>query len=161
MARTYTRVYRLLRLICLVQSGRQLRVRDMAQVCETSERMIYRDLQVLEAAGLPIRFDPVAGAYRSTSGVFMPPLELTHGEALALLALAEQVRGGRIPFTEPAIRAIEKIRGQMPRALADAIAPLDHHLAIDLARSADADGTQDVYDRARGDSQQAKAALPV
>jgi proteasome accessory factor B len=149
MARTYTRVHRLFRLIGLVQSGRQLRVGDMARICEISPRMIYRDLNNLEAAGFPICFDREGDTYRMSGGIFMPPLELNYAEALALLALAEQVRGGRIPFTEPAARAIEKIRGQLPRALVEEIAPLDHHMAIDLARSGEADGAQNVYECVR------------
>ncbi len=150
MGRGYTRVHRLLRLIAAIQSRRGLAARDLAQLCEVHERTVYRDLDTLGASGVPCVFDPESGGYRMAPGFFMPPVELTFQEAMAVVALLEEVGDGvQIPFLGAASRAIEKIRSQLPAAVLEAVEPTDGHVHIDLARSAGDDACRDVYDDMR------------
>lgn len=48
------RLSRLLRIINLIQSNPGIKARELAERCETSERTIYRDLEVLHAANIPV-----------------------------------------------------------------------------------------------------------
>ena len=73
-------------------------------------------------ASLATLFVDAARSGRSGFGVrrdfFLPPVQLTLDESLALAALAEHVGGQeQVPFTKAASRAISKIRGQLPSAI--------------------------------------------
>jgi predicted DNA-binding transcriptional regulator YafY len=111
MGRIYTRVHRLLRLIAAIQSKRGLNAAGLAALCQVHERTIYRDLDTLSASGVPCVFDSESGGYHVGAGFFMPPVELTFEEAMAIVALLEKVGDGdQIPFLGAATRAVEKIR---------------------------------------------------
>jgi proteasome accessory factor B len=85
---------RLFRLVLLLQSDRLPNARELAQQCEVSRRTIYRDLEVLAEAGIPVRFRPERQGYQLAKGFFLPPVALDEKEALALLVLARQWNGG-------------------------------------------------------------------
>ncbi|MBT4523677.1 MAG: HTH domain-containing protein, partial [Phycisphaerae bacterium] len=54
----YTRVHRLLEIISLVQSQRGWNAKTLAERCDTTERNIYRDINQIKEAGIPI-LEPV------------------------------------------------------------------------------------------------------
>lgn len=146
MARTYTRVHRLLRILTLIQSNTGWDARKLADECGTTERNIYRDLKMLEGAGVPCFFDPETGGYRIRGDFFMPPVELTLEESLALIALADQVGGDdQIAFTRPAAQAATKLRSQLPGAIREQVGQVDRQIEIRLARSMPPEGVADVY----------------
>lgn len=89
MGRIYTRVQRLLRLIAAIQSKHGLDAAELARLCEVHERTIYRDIDTLNASGVPCSFDAEFRGYRVASGFFMPPVELTFEEAMAIIALPQ------------------------------------------------------------------------
>jgi predicted DNA-binding transcriptional regulator YafY len=147
MARIYTRVHRLLRLIAAIQSRRDLNVAALARLCETHERTIYRDIDTLNASGIPCAYDKEKRGYRLAPGFFMPPVEFTFEEAMAIVALLEEVGDGKqIPFLGIAARAAEKLRSQLPSGVLDAFEPINDLIHIDLARSANDDSARDVYE---------------
>jgi predicted DNA-binding transcriptional regulator YafY len=74
-----SRVLRMLQL--LVSRGRWTRP-DIAAEQECSERTVYRDLQVLELAGIPVERDPDKRFYRVRQDFRFPSLPLTEEEAL-------------------------------------------------------------------------------
>lgn len=150
MGREYTRVHRLLRLIGAIQSKRGLNAGDLARLCEIHERTVYRDLDTLNASGVPCAFDPETNGYRIRGGFFMPPIELTFEEAMALVAVLEGVAGeGQLPFFSIAGRAAEKIRSQLPAAVLEALEPLDNRVRIDLPATMADESCRDVYDDIR------------
>lgn len=151
MGRAYTRVHRLLRLIAAIQSRRGLSAADLARLLGIHERTVYRDLEILNASGIPCELDPETGGYRIRRGFFMPPVELTFEEAMALVAVLEGIAGeGQLPFLGIAARAADKIRSQLPAAVLEAIEPLDEHVRINLpATMAADDSCRDVYDDIR------------
>ena len=150
MGRVYTRVHRLLRLIGAIQSRRGLNAGDLARLCEIHERTVYRDLDTLNASGVPCAFDPETNGYRIKGGFFMPPVELTFEEAMALVAVFEGVAAeGQVPFFGAAGRAAEKIRSQLPPAVLEALEPLDDHIRIDLPATMADESCRDVYDSVR------------
>ena len=108
MGRIYTRVHRLLRLIAAIQSKRGLDAVDLARLCEVHERTVYRDIDTLNASGVPCSFDNDSRGYRVAPGFFMPPVELTLEESMAIVALLEEVGDGpQMPFLGAAARAAE------------------------------------------------------
>lgn len=150
MAANYTRIHRLLKIITLIQGERGWTSRRLAEECGVSERTIFRDLKMLDAAGIPYFFDPDNKCYSIHRDFFLPPMQLTLDEALALTALAEHVGASeQVPFTQAAARAISKIRGHLPVALRQELEEIERHMTIRLAASQPSDGPNDVYERVR------------
>ncbi|MNO14914.1 Bifunctional ligase/repressor BirA [compost metagenome] len=67
-----------------LQRSKVLRAEDLADQFETSVRTIYRDIQALSEAGVPIIGAPGQG-YSLMAGYFLPPVGFTAEEAVALL----------------------------------------------------------------------------
>jgi len=142
----YSRIHRLLRILTLIQSGGGWNAHRLAEACGATVRTIYRDLNMLEAAGIPYHFDDQGGGYRVRSDFFMPPVELTLEEALAIVCLADRIgRAEQIPFLQPAARAVAKIRGQLPAGIRDRLDEVEPHVEIRLAASISPHGATDVY----------------
>jgi predicted DNA-binding transcriptional regulator YafY len=143
----YTRIHRLLRILTLIQSQRGWTAKALAIECGTVVRTIYRDMLELEGAGVPYHFDEETGGYRVRKDFFLPPVELTLDESLALLVLAGRIGAGdQVPFTRPASKAVSKVRAALPAKIRDYVDEADRHIDIHLARAASADGVQDVYE---------------
>lgn len=108
------RMDRLFAILLFLQGRRRVRARDLAQKLEVSERTIYRDVEALSEAGVPLVALPGAG-YELAEGFYLPPLVFTPAEASALSLgarlLAVQA-SGRLP--EDATRALEKILSILP-----------------------------------------------
>jgi len=85
---------RLFRLVLLLQTERFPNARELAEQCEVSRRTIYRDLDVISDAGIPVRYRPDRQGYQLDKGFFLPPTGLDEDEAVALLVLAWQWRRG-------------------------------------------------------------------
>src|SRR5688572_16594765 len=117
MASDYGRIHRLLRILTLIQGETGWTSQRLAAECGTTERTIYRDMKMLEGAGIPYFYDPETKGYRVRRDFFMPPVQLTLDETLALAALAERVgKDEQIPFTGPASTAISKVRSILPQS---------------------------------------------
>jgi len=78
------RTDRLLAIVLELQAKRRQRAADLAATFETSTRTIYRDIQALCEAGVPIVAVPGHG-YGLVEGYFLPPLRFTTDEAIMLL----------------------------------------------------------------------------
>jgi predicted DNA-binding transcriptional regulator YafY len=75
---------RLLAIVLELQSKKRRRAEDLAAMFETSKRTIYRDIQALCEAGVPIISIPGQG-YSLMQGYFLPPLSFNTEEATMLL----------------------------------------------------------------------------
>jgi predicted DNA-binding transcriptional regulator YafY len=141
----YTRVHRLFRLITQIQGSTRLNARRLAELCETSERNIYRDLKMLEGAGVPVSFDLESGGYAISRNFFLRPVDLTLEEAMAMLMLADRV-GAReqIPHAAHAGKAAEKVRAVLPRQINEMINEVMPRVFVSLAQSSN-EPTADVY----------------
>lgn len=147
MSADYGRIHRLLKILTLIQGERGWNPKRLARECQTTERSIYRDMKMLQGAGVPYAFDKQTNGYIIGGNFFMPAVSLTLEESLALIALAEHV-GGReqVPFTGPALKAISKVRCNLPRQVQRELEQLDRHVELHLAAAATGDGTEDVYE---------------
>ena len=85
---------RLFRLVLILQSERFPNARELAERCEMSRRTVYRDLEILESAGIPVRYRPERQGYQLGKGFFLQPVNIEEAEALALLVLARQWSAG-------------------------------------------------------------------
>lgn len=61
-----------------------MRAADLAEVCECSVRTVYRDIDALCQAGVPVAAMPGEG-YRLVEGYHLPPIAFTAEEAVQLL----------------------------------------------------------------------------
>lgn len=150
MPNRHHRVHRLLKIISLIQTQAGWTAQRLASECGTSTRTLYRDLNALESAGVPYLHDGTASGYHMRSDFFMPPVNLTLEEALALVALGEQVGGQeQIPLLRAGAKAVTKIRSVLPVSVRDQIGQIEQHLSIHLAQAGPHDGFADVYELVR------------
>src|SRR4051794_30050413 len=78
-------------------------------------RTIYRDLDALRDASLPVRADRGrGGGYALEKNYSLPPVNFTAREAALLLSIGTWATKMRIvPFTETVDRALDKVRGAL------------------------------------------------
>ena len=95
-------------------------------------RTIYRDLDALRAAEMPIHAERGrGGGYALDRGYSLPPVNFTAREA-ALLLLAGRflVEMRTVPFVEPLRRALDKVRAALPTAGQRDLGRLEERLAF-------------------------------
>ena len=80
--RQATRFARILRVLEMIQGRARYSVKDMAAELEVSERTIFRDLNVLELAGVPWFHDEEDQRYRVRPGYNFPALNLGDEELI-------------------------------------------------------------------------------
>lgn len=145
----YTRVHRLLRIITLVNGSSRLNAARLAEACGTTERNVYRDLKMIEAAGVPISYDREAGGYLIQRDFFLRPADFTLEEAMALVLLAKEVgQREQLPHVGQAAKAIDKLLATLPLKIRDMIDGLMPCMSVDLAR-ASYEPTAELYTRIR------------
>lgn len=150
MPADYRKIHRLLRILTLIQGETGWTAQKLAEECGVGIRTIYRDMSVLEGAGIPYFHDPDTMGYRVRKDFFMPPVDLTLDESLAILTLGEHIgRREQIPLARPASRAIAKIRSQLPQKLRADLDDVDRRIVLMLARAGPHEGIDDVYEQVR------------
>src|SRR4051794_2552704 len=133
------RTDRLLAIVLELQARRRQRAEDLAATFETSKRTIYRDIQALCEAGVPVVAVPGLG-YSLVEGYFLPPLTFTTDEATILLLGADflaqifdtQYRGA-------AQTASRKIEAVLPARLRSEVAHLQSSMRF-IALNVGAEG---------------------
>ncbi len=108
------RTDRLLAIILELQAKGTQRAEDLAATFEISKRTVYRDVQALCEAGVPVVSVPGQG-YSLLEGYFLPPLSFTIDEA-ALLLLGSEVMAQSFDAEYKAFAqdAARKISGALP-----------------------------------------------
>jgi predicted DNA-binding transcriptional regulator YafY len=130
-----------------VQSQQGWTAKSLAEQCDTTERNIYRDINQIKEAGIPIEHDRVKG-YHINGAFFMPPVRLTFEEALAIAALCEAMAdNGSIPFIRPASMAMNKIVSQLPFDAREELTERLQTMELRTTATMDGDGYEDVYDK--------------
>lgn len=109
---------KLLELIMAMQGGRPQTAAQLAGRLKITVRTLHRYLKDLSAANVPYFNDRESGGYRIRADFFLPPLQLTLGEATALALLCEKVgETSGITNLRQATAALEKIESSLPPAL--------------------------------------------
>ena len=110
-----SRINRIVQILTTLQSGKGHNVNDMAQMFGVSRRTIFRDLEELQAVGVPYRYNAKAGGYAIDPEFFLPPINLNLQEALSLLLLIHGARDQvQLPFKNSALLAALKIENNLP-----------------------------------------------
>jgi len=146
-----SRVHRLLRLITMLQGGRSYSARELATELGVSRRTIFRDLNMLELAHIPYYFDADRGGYRINRQFFLPPINLTLTEALAMLALTGRLRGAQnIPLLGQGTRAAVKLESVLPQSIRSHVGGVLDKLHVSLGPLADHKGAEAAFDQLTG-----------
>ena len=69
------RLIRLIRIMTLIQSIPGIMAKELAVRCETTERTIYRDLELLSAANVPITSEGYGKGYKYIGNFSLYPLD--------------------------------------------------------------------------------------
>jgi predicted DNA-binding transcriptional regulator YafY len=142
-----SRIYRLLRLVTLLQSHRGRSADDLARELEVSRRTVFRDLNMLELAHIPYYFDPETGGYRIGSHFFLPPVSLTLTESLAILMMTGRLRASAsLPLAGQAARAAMKVESALPPGIRDHVGSVLDRLHVDLGPVSRHEGLDDMFD---------------
>jgi predicted DNA-binding transcriptional regulator YafY len=111
------RTDRLLAIVLELQAAGRRRAEDLAATFEVGKRTIYRDIQALCEAGVPVISTPGQG-YSLLEGYFLPPLRFTPDEALLLLLGADvMAQSFDAEYRAAAHAASRKIAGALPERL--------------------------------------------
>jgi proteasome accessory factor B len=141
------RITRLLQLLKLLQSGNGADASGLAQACGVGKRTVFRDLDSLKHAGVPLEFDKIEKRYSIPSSFFLPPLNFTANEALSLVALAGELgRTDRTPFCEAAHSAALKLEGSLPMSLRQELRLMRRVIHIRPRQLSSLNGKQSVYE---------------
>jgi predicted DNA-binding transcriptional regulator YafY len=115
------RTDRLLAIVLELQGKGRQRAEDLAETFETSKRTIYRDIQALGQAGVPLVSVPGRG-YALMKGYFLPPLSFTADEATMLLLGSDfMAQNFDAQYRAAAQSASRKIEGVLPEKLRDEV----------------------------------------
>lgn len=150
MSADYRHLNRLLEIYTLIQGNAGWTAKKLAEKFKTTTRTIFRDIEVIRSVGIPVNHDPDQKCYTIARDFYMKPLELTFQEALALVTLGSQIHAKhQIPFSHPAIKALAKIRGQLPLPIRNELDLTDAQMSITLAASATQEGFEAYYELVR------------
>jgi proteasome accessory factor B len=142
-----SRIYRLLKLVTLLQSGRSLTADDLAGELDVSRRTVFRDLNMLELAHIPYYFDPDENSYRIAEHFFLQPVNLTLAEALSLMLLAGRLRSSsQLPLLDAGTRAAMKLESVLPPAIRRHVGSVSPKIDVALGPLGRHTGLQGVFD---------------
>jgi len=118
------RTDRLLAIVLELQAAGKRRAEDLAATFEVGKRTIYRDIQALCEAGVPVIATPGQG-YALLEGYFLPPLRFTPDEALILLLGGDvMAQSFDAEYRAAAQSAGRKIAGALPEPLREEVRAL-------------------------------------
>lgn len=114
----------------LLQSGQGRSAAELAQELGVSRRTLFRDLSMLQMAGIPFYHEPDVG-YRISRAFYLPPVSLTILETLALLLLGKSAAAQRgRPMVTEAISAINKLTSTVPEPVREACNEMMENVSI-------------------------------
>ncbi|MBD3161878.1 MAG: WYL domain-containing protein [Candidatus Eisenbacteria bacterium] len=101
-------ILRILRIHRLIQAKRHPNVSDLARLLEVSRSTVQRDIEQLrDRFGAPVAFNPIENGYEySEEGYTFPDVEMTEGEALALMVADRALAAFRGTGSEALIRRL-------------------------------------------------------
>lgn len=149
-AKNVSDLHRLLRELVLLRGHERWTPKSLGTHFKVSEKTIRRDMKKLERTGFGVKFDRAKNGYSLESDTFLPPVQLTLDEALALIVVCEDVAGrGQVSLLDAALGAMSKIESLLPRSLRDELAEVMDHVEVRLARSGSAEGESGVFEQIR------------
>jgi len=143
------KIRRMLQLLERLQSGRPHSTAELARLCDVSRRTVFRDIKMLQEAGIPVLYDAAQQGYWISSHSLLPPMNLTLAETLSLLVLAENAAAPErgIPFQDAARDAALKLQSNLPSHLGPFASELAHTVQVEMEPQADLSGAELHYER--------------
>jgi proteasome accessory factor B len=139
---------RLLQLIGLLQGGREHNIESLARACEVSRRTVFRDLDLLKQAGVPLYFDVERQRYSIGATYYLPPTNFTPEEALSLIVLCHELGDQtRLPFFAPARSAAVKLESTLPAKLREQLRRVTGAVQIEPAPHSPLQRQQPIYEQ--------------
>lgn len=146
------RFARMLRILTSIEARPGVKIRHLAETCEASERTIYRDLDILKQAGVPLYND---NGYRLAGDFFLPPLQLTLTEGMALALATKTISAQKgVPFAPMAQSALEKVTAALHPTVKAAIGSQNETILYDSRPVVDYANQQELFaliEKARGE----------
>jgi len=133
-----TKSSRLLTVLNLIRSNRVMTTSQLARECGVTERTVYRDIQSLGEAGAPVYYDK---GYRLLGSAFLPPLNLTADEYLALRAA---IQGSPLMEMKSYIQELKSVTAKIDAAMNGQLSEQirKQHLRMQLSPKVTADSTR-------------------
>jgi len=143
-----SRIYRLLKLITMLQTGKHYTVRDLSRVLEVSRRTVFRDLNLVKHTGIPLKYDMQAHRYAIEKSFFLPPVNFTHEEALGLLVVTQKY-GTRaaLPNFKAIASAMMKIESSLPPEIRDYCGSTLENIEFRFAPMADVSQASQMFEQ--------------
>ena len=136
----------MLRQLGMLQSRRGHNVDSLSVACGVSRRTIFRDLDALREAGIPLVFDEQRQKYSIPSTYFLPPTNFTPEEALAVIVLCHEMGDqDQLPCYGAAQAAALKLESALPSRLRDQLRDLIGAIEINLAPVSELSGQTPFY----------------
>lgn len=131
----YSPTTRLLTVLELLQSYRQLSGAEIARRLEVDRRTVRRYIVMLQDMGIPVEAERGPyGAYSLRRGYKLPPLLFTDAEAIALTLGLLAMREFRFPVDVAAVEgALAKTERVMPEALIHQVRGLQEAITFNVA----------------------------
>ena len=112
------RINRIVKLLGLLQGGRGQNSGELADACGVSRRTIFRDLDALRRAEVPLFYDEERQTYGIPGQYFLPPTNFSAEEALAVILLCHELGSDdHLPFCSAAKTAANKLENNLPEQL--------------------------------------------
>jgi predicted DNA-binding transcriptional regulator YafY len=132
------RLIRLLRLMRMIEARPGLGSAELAEELQVSERTVFRDVDAMRVAGVPVKARRHVGAYEIEGEVLSSARGLEADELAALRVLVEEVAGkGQVPYLDAADRAVRRLAEQSSDAAREVAEKLRGRITVRLAPSAD------------------------
>ncbi|MFD6275494.1 helix-turn-helix transcriptional regulator [Streptomyces sp. NPDC060209] len=126
------RASRLVTLLLLLQNRGRLTARQLSEELEVSVRTVYRDVEALAAAGIPLYGDAGhAGGYRLVDGYRTRLTGLTTDEAQAAFLAALPGAAAELGFGEALATAQLKLRAALPAELREHAGRIQERFLLD------------------------------
>lgn len=129
----------------LLQGGQEYNANALADACGVSRRTIFRDLDALRAAEVPLVYDERRQSYRIPGQYFLPPTNFTADEAMALIVLSHQLGQRGLPFYAAARSAAAKLENSLPDRLLQYLRKVTGAVRIKLDATNPLYGKEEVY----------------
>jgi predicted DNA-binding transcriptional regulator YafY len=125
---------RLLAMLLLLQAKGRARARELAEQLEVSQRTVYRDLDALSAAGVPVHAERGAAGGIVLADGYRKALTQFNEEELRALFVSGDNPLADIGMSDKRPLALEKLVGALPEAQRRAVEMARHRIYLDPRR---------------------------
>jgi len=142
------RTQRLIRIVQILQAGRRYDIDALSRELNISRRTAFRDIRVLKDSGIVCQYDPDTESYIIDKSYYLPPINVTIEEGLALMLLTRKFVNRRmIPAVTAAVSAGMKIESVLPAEVRRFCGRLLDGVSVDWQQISDVDGITDAIGR--------------